>query len=84
MIVLAMYRRNFEMLTEPVPDPIERGEARCEAWAAENLRGDEATCCCGNKFNIDEGETLSADPYAIPVCGECFEKACLERFGECP
>ena len=58
-----------------IPDPIERGEARCEDWAAANVNGDIATCCCGNKFELSQGETLSPDPYAIPVCGECFEKA---------
>ena len=64
-----------------IPDPIERGEARCEAWAAENMAGDSFTCDCGNTCKLDEGETLSPDPYAIPVCGECFDAAMDEKFG---
>lgn len=71
-------------MNDYIPDPIERGEARCEAWAFENVRGDIATCYCGNTFKFSEGETLSPDPYAIPVCGECFEKAMVKKFGECP
>lgn len=46
-----------------------------EKMSEAMLEGDIATCCCGNKFKLSEGETLSPDPYAIPVCGECFEKA---------
>lgn len=56
-----------------IPDPIERGEARCEAWAAENVRGNVATCQCGNEFNLRDAQTISPDPYAIPVCPECFD-----------
>lgn len=67
-----------------IPDPIERGEDACEAWALENVKDDIATCCCGNEFKLSEGETLSPDPYAIPVCWECFEKAMIEKFGQCP
>lgn len=64
-----------------IPDPIERGEDRCEAWAFENVRGNVATCSCGDTFNLDEGETLSPDPYAIPVCPKCFEQAVREKWG---
>ena len=67
-----------------IPDPIEVGESRCENWYFENVKGDIATCCCGNTFKLSDGETLSPDPYAIPVCGECFEKAMVEKFGKCP
>lgn len=55
-------------------DPIERGEAACEQWAAENLRGDIATCSCDREFKLEDGESLSPDPYAIPVCPICFGK----------
>lgn len=55
-----------------IPDPIERGESLCEAWAAENLHGEIATCQCGREFNVNEGDTVSPDPYAIPVCPTCF------------
>ena len=57
-----------------IPDPIERGEDRCERWAAENVKGNQFTCCCGSVCDLDDGETVSADPYAIPVCPECFGK----------
>ena len=62
--------------------PNEIGEARCEAWAIDNIRGDEFKCCCGNWVKLGEGETLSPDPYEIPVCGECFDTAMTERYGD--
>ena len=58
-----------------VPDPIERGEASVEAWMADNVRGDIATCNCGREFKLEDGECLSGDPYAIPVCQTCFDEA---------
>jgi hypothetical protein len=33
-------------------------------------------CDCGNLFNAAEGEVLSPNPYAMPVCQECFKKLC--------
>ena len=31
-------------------------------------------CRCGNIFDPDkEGGTLSPNPYALPVCGECLQ-----------
>lgn len=57
-----------------IPDPIERGERRCEDWAAENVRGDMFKCGCGNWWPLEDAETTSPDPWAIPVCGECFSK----------
>lgn len=65
-----------------IPDPIERGEMRCEAWADENLRGDIATCSCGKEFNLSEGETTSADPYAIPICKDCFAEWYESKTGQ--
>ena len=55
-----------------IPDILERGEARCEAWETENVCGGIAKCACGRTFDIDDGETCSADPFAIPVCPTCF------------
>lgn len=58
-----------------VPDPIERGEARCDSWYYEALQPNgQVKCDCGNLFDLEDGETCSADPYAIPVCPDCFEK----------
>jgi hypothetical protein len=56
-----------------LPDPIERGEQRCEDWYFRNVRNGVAKCQCGEAFKIEDGETLSADPYAIPVCPTCAE-----------
>ncbi len=64
-----------------IPDPIERGEARCEAWEVESVRGDSFICACGRWTRFVDAETLSPDPYAIPVCGQCFENAMDEKFG---
>lgn len=65
-----------------IPDPIERGEQRCGDWYFDNVRNGIATCDCGKEFRLEDGEALSADPYAIPVCGECFDKAIRERYGD--
>ncbi len=65
-----MFDREYEHL----PDHIERGERKCEDWYFDNVVGDTATCSCGKKFKFSEGQTLSADPYAIPVCPDCFDE----------
>jgi hypothetical protein len=57
---------------ERIPDPIERGEARCEDWLFDSKVGDKHRCSCGRLFSLEDGETVSADPYAIPVCPTCF------------
>jgi len=67
---------------EYIPDPIERGEARCEDWAAEHVHGNMATCCCGKEFRLVDGETTSADPYAIPVCPDCFDEWFQRQLGK--
>ena len=77
-------------------DILENMEAAAEQWAIENVRGDEAICSCGYLFKLSEGETVSANPYALPVCPYCFERWCweqrmkkplelvrMEQFGEC-
>lgn len=65
-----------------IPDPIERGEAACELWAADNIRivdgVDIATCSCGGEFRLVDGQSTSHDPYAIPVCPQCFQKGRIE------
>ena len=54
-------------------DPIERGEARCEAWYAEAVRPDgRVKCQCGRLFNLEDGETLTSDPFGIPICRNCL------------
>ena len=63
-----------------LPDPIEIGERRCEDWATEFVHGDTMTCCCGKTCSLGEAQTLSPDPYAIPVCPDCFEAAVKKRF----
>jgi len=29
-------------------------------------------CGCGKIFDEDEGTVISSNPYAMPVCGDCF------------
>lgn len=60
-----------------LPDPIEIGEARCERWEVAGFW--LVQCCCGNMCKLSEGEPLSPDPYAIPVCPECLQKAIDEK-----
>ena len=57
-----------------LPDPIERAEASAERWAEENVNYADFLCSCGKLCSLQEGETLDANPYAIPVCPECAEK----------
>lgn len=58
-----------------IPDPIELGEMRAERWEAEmHVRGSIYRCGCGKEFGINDGDTISADPWAAPVCPDCFEK----------
>ena len=61
-------------------DPIERSESRIESWAQDNVDGDRFRCSCGKWCEFMLGETLSPDPYAEPVCPECFERAMDEKY----
>lgn len=56
-----------------LPDPIERAEARAENWAFDNIKGDMFKCGCDKWGKLCEAETLSPDPYAIPVCHDCVK-----------
>jgi len=56
-------------------------EDACERWAFDHTDGEMMTCCCGKQCRLDESETLSPNPYAIPVCPDCFEKACDDKYG---
>lgn len=60
-------------MSEYVDDLIERGEKRFEAWAFEAEQSDgRFKCCCGRIFDLKDAETVSPDPYAIPICPTCF------------
>lgn len=64
-----------------LPDPIEAGESRAErAFAELEQPGGLMKCYqCDAIFDPQEcGGTLSPDPYAMPVCGKCFEAAMVE------
>jgi hypothetical protein len=65
----------FEIMSY-IPGQIERGEMRAEAAYDEMIQPDgKMKCPCGELFDPDsEGETLSPDPYAMPVCGKCCEE----------
>ena len=58
-------------------DHIKRGEARAESAYFNMVQSDgRFKCDCGKVFDPDdEGGTVTPDPYAMPVCGECLEKA---------
>ena len=49
--------------------------------AAAERRLDEMTqpcgklkCGCGKLFAMEDGETVSSNPYAMPVCPQCFQE----------
>jgi hypothetical protein len=55
-------------------DFIERKETAAEAAYGEMYLGNGMLkCFCGNVFHEDEGEVMSQDPYAMPVCPTCQE-----------
>lgn len=58
-------------------DIVEHMEDGAEAAHDRMLQPDgRLKCDCGRIFDDSaEGGTLSPDPYAMPVCGDCFEKA---------
>lgn len=59
-----------------LPDFDEIGEQRCENWYFDNLLPNGMMRCgCGREFKLDEGQSFSPSPYAIPVCPTCFEEA---------
>ena len=62
-------------MSEYMMDPIERGEARCERWADDNVVGDKFKCGCGQWCPLDDGECITSDPYGTPVCRQCFAVA---------
>ena len=64
-----------------LPDFIESLESSCERWYDENVNKDIMTCSCGQKCKLDEAETVSSNPYSIPVCPICFEKFLEENNG---
>lgn len=56
-------------------DIIENFEAGAEAAYDEMLQPDgRLKCGCSKIFDPEsEGGPVSSNPYAMPVCGECFE-----------
>ncbi|MFW9876835.1 MAG: hypothetical protein ACFFG0_27390 [Candidatus Thorarchaeota archaeon] len=54
-------------------DFLERQEKLCEDWEFENVKGNNFRCCCGRWEKLENGETLSVNPYSIPVCTTCFK-----------
>lgn len=59
-------------MSEYVPDPIERGEARADRYE-DRIHGDFYTCSCGDECRLYDAQPLSADPYAEPFCPECVQ-----------
>ena len=57
-----------------LPDPIERMEASAERWAEENVEGNMFKCSCGKMCKLEDGQTIDSNPYASPVCMDCFEE----------
>jgi len=56
-----------------IPDPIERMEASAERWADDNIKGSKFLCGCGKWCELNNAETLSPNPYALPICRGCAE-----------
>lgn len=56
-------------------DIIENFEDAAESQYYNMLQSNgKLKCFCGRVFDPDEeGGTISPNPYAMPVCGECLE-----------
>ena len=58
-----------------IPDPLERGEANAEAWAAQNWKGIEYRCPgCERWCNEDDMHPSTPDPFSLPICGKCVDE----------
>jgi len=62
-----------------IPDPIEQMENIAERWAFDNVRGDKFKCDCGKWVPLNDGQPIDRNPYAPPVCPDCFEKWLAEQ-----
>ena len=64
-------------------DFIENLEDGAEAAYFEMLQGNgKLKCDCGRIFNPDkEGGLVSPNPYAMPVCNECFRECFGDQAG---
>jgi hypothetical protein len=63
-----------------IPDITEQWENAAESWAFDNIKYNTETkkemfhCGCGKWEDLDKGEVVSANPWATPVCGKCFQE----------
>uniref|UniRef100_A0A6H1ZLG7 Uncharacterized protein n=1 Tax=viral metagenome TaxID=1070528 RepID=A0A6H1ZLG7_9ZZZZ len=56
-------------------DFIENFEDAAEEQYFKMLQPDgRLRCRCGKLFDSSEGQPISANPYSMPVCGDCFDK----------
>jgi len=62
-----------------ISDHIERMENVVEAWADDNIKGSKFLCSCGKWCELNDAETLSSNPYALPVCSVCADKWFINR-----
>lgn len=71
-----MVIRNAEGGDEEMRDIIEILEDRAEFEYQQMLQPDgKLRCGCGELFNaLTEGSLISSNPYAMPVCDNCFLK----------
>ena len=61
-----------------LPDYLEWREMACEKWYENVDKDGNAKCYCGKTFKLSEGVQMSPDPYAIPVCPDCFDEVCYQ------
>ena len=55
-----------------IPDPIEKMEMMAERWADKYIKGNMFECFCGKMCKINDGQSIDDNPYAPPVCLDCF------------
>ena len=58
-----------------IPDIVEQMENAAEAaYYRIMVDADHFKCGCGNIEKWEDGQPISSNPYAMPVCGKCFSE----------
>jgi hypothetical protein len=58
-----------------VRDMIEMMEDTAEAMLDDMMQPDgRLRCSCGRLFRLEDGQPISPNPYAMPVCPTCFDE----------
>ncbi len=60
-------------------DIVELHESAIEDWAMENVRGEDFRCACGEWCPLSDGDTISPNPWAKPICPKCLDEYFMKK-----